>query len=170
MNLVDYEINDDLKELGEELIKAMPELHIIKDFDVKIGYVLSYEGKKAKSKSVNADCRKVNGSYTAYLPFDFIITFYEPNIYYMTENQKKVLMLHELKHIGIGEKGLRVEPHDIEDFSSILKRFGLEWNGLNHDIPDILAGGDIGQKNGTKRHKMETKCNTNKNGRTSSKS
>lgn len=170
LNLVDQEVDDSLRQLGEALIKVMPELNIIRDFDVKIGYVLSYEQKRAKGRAINAECRKVNGSYNAYLPFDFIVTFFEPNIYHMTENQKKVLMLHELMHIGIGEKGLRIEPHDIEDFSTILKKFGLEWNGFDQDIPDILAGGDSGQKKGTKGNKVEAKPKANNNGRTSSKS
>lgn len=168
-NLFDYEVADDLKELGNKVVAAMPELYIIRDFDVKIGYVRSFEAKRDKGRFINADCRKVNGTYTAYLPFDFIITFYEPNVYHMTENQKKILMLHELRHIGMGEKGLRIEPHDVEDFRDILYRFGIEWNGFDQDVPDILAGGDGGQ-NGTKRHKVETKRKAGSNGRTASKS
>lgn len=146
LDLVDYEVADDLRELGEKIITAMPELSLIRDYNVRIGYVRSYEEKRDKGKQVYADCRKVRGPYTAYLPFDFVITFYEPNICDMTENQKKILMLHELKHIGIGERGLRIENHDIEDFKDILYRFGIEWNGFNQDVPDILAGGDIEEK------------------------
>lgn len=162
LNLLDYEVAEDLQQLGENVISAMPELSsIIRDFDVKIGYVRSYEAKINKGKQVNADCQKVRGTYTAYLPFDFLITFYEPNVYYMTENQKKILMLHELKHIGIGEKGLRIDNHDVEDFRSILQQYGMDWNELDQDVPDILAGGDDGSKKDTNQHKMETKLKTN---------
>ena len=150
LSLVDFEVADDLRELADKIVNAMSELHIIKDFEVKIGYVRSYEAKKDKGKQVNADCRKVNGTYTAYLPFDFIVTFYEPNIFHMSENQKKILMLHELRHIGMGERGFRIENHDIEDFRDILERFGIEWNGFDQEVPDILAevkvGGDGGKK------------------------
>lgn len=173
LSLEDYEVADDLRELGEKVIAAMPELHIIKDFDIRVGYVRSYEAKQAKGKRINADCRKVSGTYTAYLPFDFIITFYEPNIYHMSENQKKILMLHELRHVGIGERGFRIENHDVEDFIDILHRFGIEWNGFDQEVPDILenlAGGGDGQEKGTGRHKMEAKPKANSNGRTSSKS
>lgn len=138
LSLVDYEVSDDLQALGEKIISAMPELQIIRDFNIKVGYVLSYEAKRNKGTEVRADCRKVNGTYTAYLPFDFLITFYEPNTYHLTENQKKILMLHELRHIGLGEKGLRIENHDIEDFKDILQRFGIEWSGLDQDVPDII--------------------------------
>jgi hypothetical protein len=150
LEITDYEVADDLRTLGENIINVMPELHIIKDYDVKIGYVRSYEAKKDKGRQINADCRKVNGTYTAYLPFDFIVTFYEPNVYHMTENQKKILMLHELRHIGIGERGFRLENHDIEDFTNILTRFGIDWSGFNQEVPDILAevkaGGGGGKK------------------------
>ena len=109
--------------------------------------------KKKDGKIVAADCRKVTSAYTAYLPFDFVVTFYEPNMSYMTDNQRKVLMLHELKHIGVGPKGLRIEPHDIEDFDSILTRYGLRWNGFGNDVTDILAGGDSAKEKVVKKQK-----------------
>ncbi|KLU66740.1 hypothetical protein DEAC_c14080 [Desulfosporosinus acididurans] len=147
LSLIDYEVADDLKTMGEKVINAMPELSFIKEYGVRIGYVRSYEAKRDKGRQVNANCRKVNGTYTAYLPFDFIVTFFEPNIYYMSDNQKKILMLHELRHIGIGERGLRLENHDVEDFKSILDRFGIDWSGFDQEVPDILlAGGDSVKK------------------------
>ncbi len=162
LNIIEYEVSDELRELGERVIAGMPELSYILEFEIKVGYVLSYEAKKKDGKFIAADCRKVTGTYTAFLPFDFVVTFYEPNMSYMTDNQKKLLMLHELKHIGIGPKGLRIEPHDIEDFESILNQYGLRWNAFNNDIPDILAGGDVEkgtestkEKKGRKRQKMD---------------
>lgn len=146
LDIKDCEVAEDLQEMGERIIARMPELGHIPTFGVKVGYVRSYEKKIDKGRTVNADCRKVNKVYGAYLPFDFLITFYEPNIGHMTENQRKILMLHELMHIGIGERGYRIEPHDIEDFESILMRHGLHWNGFEQDVPDILAGGDRGKK------------------------
>jgi predicted metallopeptidase len=142
LNIIDFEVSDELKELGEKVISKRLELHFINEYDIKVGYVISYEAKRDKGRSVNADCRKVNGPYQAYLPFDFVITFYEPNVYHMSDNQKKILMLHELRHIGIGMRGLRIENHDIEDFYSLLKEFGMQWNEYQQDVIDILAGGD----------------------------
>jgi hypothetical protein len=162
IGVIDCEVSDELRQLGEKVMAGMPELAFILDYDIRIGYVLSQESKKKDGKLVMADCRKVTGPYKAYLPFDFVVTFYEPNMGYMTPNQRKLLMLHELKHVGIGPKGLRVEPHDIEDFQSILEKYGLRWGAFGNDIPDILAGGGSGeeaekgqQKNGRKRQKMD---------------
>ncbi|OZV10781.1 hypothetical protein CIW83_18350 [Tissierella sp. P1] len=79
-------------------------------------------------------------TYKAYLPYDFIITFYENNTGFLNDNQLKILMYHELKHIGIGERGLKINPHDIEDFSDILDKYGLDWNNFGKELPDILGG------------------------------
>jgi len=138
IGLIKIEVAPDLKELADTLIDALPELMIVKNYNPRIGYLKSYENKQAKSKTVFAECRIIKGIYTAYLPFDFIITFYWPSIFGMTDNQLKILMLHELKHIGITPKGFTLAPHDIEDFSDILTRYGLNWNHLNSDVPDIL--------------------------------
>lgn len=139
LDLIMYEIADDLKILAETLIEALPELRTIRDYNPKISYLRSHEQKKSKGKTVFAECRIIKGIYTAYLPFDFIITFYNPSICGMTDNQLKILMLHELKHIGVDLKGFMIIPHDIEDFSDIITRYGMDWNGYGQDVPDILA-------------------------------
>lgn len=153
LNVFDCEVSPELQQLGEQVIAGMPELSHIPTYDIKIGFVISYKSKKQDGKIVAADCRKVETVYQAYLPFDFIVTFYEPNMAYMTDNQKKVLMLHELKHIGIGPKGLRIEPHDIEEFETIITRYGLRWNAFGNDVLDILAGGDVAEEKVFKKQK-----------------
>lgn len=153
LNIIDYEPADDLRELAEKIINRFPEFYFLKEFDIKVDYVRSFEAKKSKGRPVCGECRKVTGPYKAYLPYDFVVTFYEPNIDWFTENQRKILMLHELKHIEITERGLTVKPHDTEDWDSILREFGLRWNGYGQDVPDILAGGKNG---GTKSNNLRT--------------
>lgn len=139
LNIRDAEPNKEMKALGESIIKRFPELQFIDLYNINIGYVISYENKQGQ-KIIYADCRKLNEVYKAYLPFDFIITFYYFNIHMLNENQRKILMLHELKHIQINERGLSVKPHDIEDFKDILEKYGNEWNEFNQEVPDILGG------------------------------
>lgn len=140
LNMPDAEPSKELKKLGNKIINKFDEFSFINEYGIKIGYVLSHERKNGE-KITYAECRKVNETYKAYLPFDFIITFYECNTGHMSENQKKILMLHELKHIGIGLRGLKIIQHDVEDFRDILIKYGIDWNGFNNDsIPDILAG------------------------------
>jgi len=142
IGIIDAEPSKDLRKLADQIIERFPELSIIPEYDIRVGYVLSQE-KPAGTKVKYADCRKVKLNYQAWLPFDFIITFYEPNTELLNENQRKILMLHELKHIGIGEKGLKLEEHDREDFASILKRYGIDWNCYDEEVSDILSEDDI---------------------------
>ncbi|CAK7069877.1 putative metallopeptidase [Tissierella sp.] len=128
-----------LRTLANKIIRKYPEFAFIKEWNVKIGYVISQERKRGE-KIVYADCRKVQEVYKAYLPYDFVITFYENNTGFLNDNQLKILMYHELKHIGMGPKGLKIESHDIEDFSDILDKYGLDWNMPDKDLPDILGG------------------------------
>ncbi|MNO37513.1 hypothetical protein D3C76_275960 [compost metagenome] len=139
LGIQDAEPSRALKRLAEQIIKRFPEFGIIREFNIKIGYVVSQERKRGE-KITYADCRKVQEVFKAYLPFDFIITFYERNTSMLNENQQKILMLHELRHITLGEKGLKIRPHDIEDFKDILETYGLDWNEPGKELPDILGG------------------------------
>ena len=168
----DSEVSEELKQLGERVIQRFSELYFIDDMDIRVGYALSYKAKKKDGKLIFAECHKVKIPYDAYLPYDFVIVFYEPNIAYFTPNQKKILMLHELKHIGLSERGLCLVPHDIEDFESILRSFGLNWNDYDEDVIDILAGGEDDQreKRVTKGHNLEAQRKAKGNRRTPCKS
>lgn len=138
LDIVDAEPASDLRDMARKIIKKLPELHHILDFRVKIGYVRSYERKTRDGKASYADCRKVNKVYSAYLPFDFVITFYEPNIGHLSDNQLKILMWHELKHIGISDRGFIVEPHEIEDFFTITDAHSTRWDNFGTEVIDIL--------------------------------
>ncbi len=152
LNIIDWEPSESLQELGNKVLDKIAELSYIRDFDIKIGYVLSYERKVNKGKVVFADTRKVNGPYQAYLPFDILITFYEPNVSILSENQQKIVMWHELRHIDIGPKGVTIRPHEVDDWKSILREYGIDWNEYGHEVNDILVGGDCEEANSQKEN------------------
>lgn len=135
----DAEPSRQLKRLAGQLIRKLPELSYIQEWGIKVGYVESSE-KKSGERIVFADCRKVQEVFRAYLPFDFIITFYIRNTGMLNESQLKILMLHELQHIEMGERGLKIRAHDVEDFKSILAKYGLDWNEPGKELPDLLGG------------------------------
>jgi predicted metallopeptidase len=136
LGIKDAETAPEYEDIAEQLISKLPDLALITDLNVQIGYVKSFEAKVKDGRTVFGDCRKVSTIYGAYLPFDFIITLYEPNIISLTVNQLKLLIYHELLHIGINDRGLCVKPHDVEDFDSIINKYGLHW--INADVPDIM--------------------------------
>jgi predicted metallopeptidase len=140
LGIPNAERSQELQRLADKIIRRVPSLSFIKGV-ICIGYVMSYEHKKGE-RIRYADCRRVREVFRAWLPYDFIITFYYNNTSMLSENQQKIVMLHELMHIGMGPKGLKLVHHDVEDFKVILREFGLDWGALdNRDVPDILLAG-----------------------------
>ena len=84
-------------------------------------------------KSVFGQCEKVPDKYKWSVPCDFTITIFEPNVERFTEEQMRILILHELMHVGVlkdgNEENYFIRPHDIEDFRTIIEKYGLDWDG-----------------------------------------
>ena len=90
---------------------------------------MSSKDKTKDDRIIFAECHKVKPLFQAFIPYDFIIVFYEPNTMLMDDLQREILMYHELLHVGMKDSGeLKLNPHDIEDFSIILDQYGLDWN------------------------------------------
>ncbi len=143
LSIVDAEQSEEYRNIADQVISSLTELSFIRDYDIKVGYVKSYEEKTSKGMIVYADCRKVNDVYQCFIPYDFVITVYEPNVILFTPNQIKALIWHELRHIGLNDRTLKTEykimPHEIEDFHSIIDRLGTRWGEPDMDIEDITA-------------------------------
>lgn len=126
------ELSKKYKKIGEELIRKNKEFEHIKTFEPRIAYLSSDKEKHKGQKTVFAECRKVQEEYKWCCDYDFMIIVYEPNIIGFTDKQLRILIRHELMHVGIDTDGNEPKPyivdHDIEDFRSILKRYGLDWN------------------------------------------
>lgn len=79
------------------------------------------------------DCRLVKEPWNTFCPFDFLITIYLPNVVDLDEDQMRILLLHELLHVGMDEKDgepvYKINPHDIEEFREIINRYGIDWVG-----------------------------------------
>lgn len=138
--------SEEYTEKAFKVVDAIEELHYIKECDIQFVVLTSDEEKKKAGKIVYADCRKVNKYYEWCCPYDFLITMYMPNCELLSDEQTNILLWHELKHIGVdmsnGEPVYMVNPHDIEDFKSIIDRFGYDWNEEGKVLPDVL-GGDV---------------------------
>ena len=125
-------INEHYAEVGADLIRTDSVLKYIADSEVSIVYLSSEQDKKANGKLVFGQCEKVPDKYKWAVPCDFTITVFEPNVERFTDEQIRILLFHELLHIGIeldgNEEVYSIVPHDIEDFRLILDRYGMDWN------------------------------------------
>lgn len=131
--------NEEYSNIAGELINSEPALEYIRDSEVTIVYLSSEHEKKKNGKIVFGECEKIQDKYKWAIPADFTITLYEPNIEDFTPEQIKILLFHELLHVGIrvsdsGYDDFYVKPHDIEEFKLIADRFGIGWADDDNDF------------------------------------
>lgn len=127
------EINEKYAEIAHELIETEPELLDIKNSQATIVYLSSTQAKKDKDKLVGGQCEKVAEKYKWGIPADFTITVFEPNVEGFSDEQIKILLFHELLHVGIefnadGSETYSIKGHDLEDFKLIIDRYGTDWS------------------------------------------
>lgn len=126
------QINEHYSEIGRELIETEPLLNDIRESEVTIIYLSSEHEKKTSQKTVYGCCEKVPDKYKWSVPCDFTITIFEPNVERFTEEQLRILILHELLHVGIkqdgNEESYYIKEHDVEEFKAIIERYGVEWS------------------------------------------
>ena len=126
-------IREEYAEIAAEIIKEETELLAdIRNSEATIIYLGSDYPKKSKGKLVLGECEKVQSKNKWAIPCDFTITVYEPNCIGLSRDQLKILLLHELLHVGIkfeddGTEKHYIKPHDYEDFKVITDRYGTEW-------------------------------------------
>lgn len=125
-------INEKYADIAAELIENEEALEHIKNSQATIIYLSSEKKKVSDGKIIHAQCEKVPDKYKWGIPCDFTITVFEPNVEHMTDEQIKILLFHELLHVGINLKDDRETystlPHDLEDFKLIIDRFGTDWS------------------------------------------
>ena len=126
-------ISEEFAEIASAVLQEEDSLVDIVNSKATIVYLTSETRKMQNGKTVCAQCEKVPDKYKWSIPADFTITVFLPNVEGFTDEQKKILMHHELLHVGIqfnedGSETYSVRPHDYEDFKEIIDRFGTEWS------------------------------------------
>lgn len=126
-------INEEYAKIGNDLIQTEEALAYIRNSKASIVYLSSEHKKTGNHKIIHAQCEKIADKYKWGIPADFTITVFEPNVEKFTEEQIRILLFHELLHVGIDVDDDGIEhyscvPHDLEDFKLIIDRFGTDWD------------------------------------------
>ena len=130
------QINENYQRIAEKLINNEPELQYIKDSRVRIAYLESDSAKKADAdKLVLGECEKVAAKNKWAINYDFTITLFKINLVGLSADQIRIVMFHELLHVGIepgpdGDEIYSVRKHDLEDFKLIIDKFGSDWSNV----------------------------------------
>lgn len=132
-------LNDNYQRIAEELINTEPDLAYIKDSRVRIAYLESDSTKKADAdKLVLGECEKVQAKNRWAINYDFTITLFKNNLVGLSAEQIRIVMFHELLHVGIepgpdGDEIYSVRKHDLEDFKLIIDKFGTDWASITRE-------------------------------------
>lgn len=125
------QMSEEYAELAEEVIAEYPDLEWIHTTGVGIGFLTSEQEKKKHGGLVYAECHLVKSIYQPFCPHDFLVIVYLPNVCRFSDEQKRILLYHELLHVGMDEKNgepvYRIVPHDVEDFMKVIRRYGADW-------------------------------------------
>lgn len=125
-----YALTLEYDEIAEEIIKEKRK--DILALGISVGFVTSTKEKKhGRTKLVLGECKKVSEIERVFCPYDFLIIIYEVNCAGLSSDQMKILIWHELNHIGIDPKNgeFFVKPHDVEEFDDIINAHGIHWQG-----------------------------------------
>jgi hypothetical protein len=125
-------IREEYAEMAAQIIDEEESLIDVANSHATIIYLGSDNEKKSKGKAVLGECERISDKYKWGIPADFTITVFEKNCAGFTDDQLRILLFHELLHVGIeflddGSERYSVKPHDYEDFKEITDRYGTEW-------------------------------------------
>lgn len=123
-----YALSFEYAEIAEEIIKEKRK--DILALGISIGFITSNKEKKhGRTKLVLGECQKVSDLQRVFCPYDFLIIIYEVNCIGLSNDQMKILIWHELEHIGVDPKNgeFYVKPHDVEEFDDIINAHGIHW-------------------------------------------
>ena len=122
-------LSEKYEEVGQKIISELfPNLS-----DVRIAWLSSDKEKKSNGRIIFAECAKVPERFEWCCHYDFTITVFEPNVERFTDEQIKILLEHEIMHIGADKEKFYVVPHDVEEFMGIIQKYGLDWQRDNTD-------------------------------------
>ena len=134
------QINDEYTEIAHQLIDERKELEHLRYANISIICLSSEHAKKKGDAKVFGQCERVPEKYKWSVPCDFTRTIFEPNIEGFTDEQLKILIFHELLHVGYDCGNLFIRQHDLEDFKLIIDEYGTDWAEVKRYGDDVPEG------------------------------
>ncbi len=113
----------------QNLIKQMAEENDIDTGSAKICGLMVYPNI---NKTTAGRCIRAGKELKFFSDYDYLIEISAEYWDNLTEQSRKILVLHELMHIDIrytkqGKEIFGTKPHDVEDFAILLEKYGLHW-------------------------------------------
>jgi predicted metallopeptidase len=133
----DWKVSSEVKDIVHELSRKF--ISILSGVNPdEVSCIIAMDGKAPNKGQTLSKIRKVNNKTQAATgtTFNFIIEVYADNWFGLSETQKQWVILHELLHIDPNSEDPKLRKHDVEDFSAILKTYGVDY--IDSDLPNLL--------------------------------
>jgi hypothetical protein len=120
------EADDSVIDMAGELVrKYHPWLRT-----ARIGFLFRKEAPLAKGRYRLGQAQKVTDKLKAFMDYDFVIWVAKDQWDGLTTERRYALLDHELCHCVWGDNGWTMRPHEIEEFSEIIERWGFWTHAL----------------------------------------
>ena len=120
------EASKDVINIAQDLVeKFHPDLKL-----ARIGFVFRSEAQISNGKEAVGQASKVSDKLKPMLELDFLIWIAKDVYERLDDARRRAVIDHELTHITWGQNGLTLRYHDIEEFHSIIERYGLWCHDL----------------------------------------
>jgi hypothetical protein len=121
--------NDDFTKIFNSELKALNQIDLINKHDIKFSLHYVYP---AISKRTWAHIMKTSPQLKMYSGIDIIIEVSGDVWELLDDEQKHILIEHELMHLYLTENddgvlSIKLAQHDLQDFKKIISKHGIEW-------------------------------------------
>lgn len=112
-----------------DLAKRIIREHHPKLADARIAFIMRSEAPTSNGKTTYGKAKKVSAELQVHINYDFIIWLAADEYRSLTQLQREALIDHELSHCHWDGLNASMRPHDVEEFSHIIERYGFWWPG-----------------------------------------
>lgn len=96
--------------------------------EARIGVIMRSEAPRSGGRIVYGQAEKVSVKAQLHVPYDFLIWLAKDQFQLLAPLQREALIDHELCHCQWDmDTGASIRPHDVEEFTEILERYGYWW-------------------------------------------
>jgi len=95
--------------------------------EARIGVIMRSEAPRTGGRIILGKAEKVSPKAQLYAPYDFIIWLSKDQYQLLAPLQREALIDHELCHCQWEADAASLRPHDVEEFTEILERYGYWW-------------------------------------------
>lgn len=143
----EYLINDAYRPIANQLQEKFEELQYV---SVESILFIDRQEKKQKhgNKIVYAQISTIPTKFQQIIyqltgrVFSYTIQIFKANTEHMTREQIVALLYHEMRHIQLviteRSTSIKIVGHDIEDWSLMVEKLGVDWDQPKQKIPNIL--------------------------------